>query len=321
MIPTIFGITIISFIIIHLAPGNPADLLEQKGGQIAPKSEQISFEAIDEFRRQYDLDKPIYVQYWTWLKKLATFDFGKSMRYTGQTVNELIWDRLKITIILAVSTILITYIIAIPLGVFLSVKENSMWDRIITVLLFMMYSIPSFFVALWLISLFASEGEAFIWGLPVRWFPAQKLSLEFPFFKFIYHAILPVFCLTLGSYAYLSRQMRGAMLDVLRQDYIRTARAKGLSEKMVVFKHALRNSLIPIITIAATILPALIGGSVIIEKIFNISGMGFLAFDSILHRDYNIIMAILYLSSVLTLLGILIADILYVIVNPRITFD
>ncbi len=314
MIITLFGITILSFIVIRLAPGNPADLLEQQGGEIVQKTGQASNESMDEFRRRYNLDKPLHIQYLTWIKKTILFDFGNSLIYKTKTVNELILERLPVTVWISFMTIFITYIIAVPIGVLTAVKENSLTDKTITVILFMLYSLPSFFVAIWCINLFANIEM-------LNWFPAQELEWNYPIGKLLYHSILPIFCSTLASYAYLSRQMRGSMLDVLRQDYIRTARAKGLSEKIVIFKHAIRNSLIPIITIASAILPELIGGSVIIESIFNIQGLGLLSFEAILARDYNVIMAIFYLSSLLTLVGILISDILYVLTNPRITFD
>lgn len=322
MIPTLIGITIISFIIIKLAPGNPSDLLEQQGGDVQQKTE-VSYESVDEFRRKYNLDKPLHIQYLTWLKKIVTFDFGESLVYSGRSVWDLIKESLPITMKLSLSSIFITYLIAIPIGVYSATHESSWQDRITTILLFMLYSLPSFFVAIWLIYLL-SEGHSWIW-FPAKGLESANLAKDASFLTrqldFIHHLILPIFCLSYASYAYLSRQMRGGMLEVLRQDYIRTARAKGLDEKKVIFKHAFRNSLIPIITIASVILPALIGGSVIIEKIFNIHGMGWLSFEAILKRDYNIIMAVIYLSSILTLIGILISDILYVIVNPRITFD
>jgi len=314
MIPTFIGITVISFIIMHLAPGNPVDLMEQKGGQVTAKKEQISYESIREFRRKYHLDKPLYYQYWIWVKKAIIFDFGDSLIQRGRTVNELLWEKMGVTVVLSGISILIIYIIAIPIGVISSVSENTLLDKTITILLFMLYSLPSFFVAIWLINLFASKEM-------LDWFPTQGFSLSYSFGKFFYHLALPIFCMTFAGYAYLSRQMRGSMLEVLRQDYIRTARAKGLSEKAVVIKHAMKNSMIPIITIASTIFPALIGGNVIIEIIFNIPGLGRLSFDAILSRDYNVVMAVFYLSSLLTLVGILISDILYVVVNPKITFD
>ena len=314
MIPTLIGITIISFVMIRLAPGNPSDLLEQRGGDVVQKSQEVSFETIDQFRRKFHLDKPLHIQYWLWLKKMATFDFGVSNSYPGKSVNDLLKVSLPKTLIISIISIFFVYIIAIPLGVVSSVKENSLLDKSLTVALFMLYSLPAFFVAIWLVSLLASNES-------IQLFPAKGLDLDKPLGEIMWHLTLPVFCSSFAGYAYLSRQMRGGMLDVLRQDYIRTARAKGLKEKTVVLKHAMRNSLIPIVTIASTILPALIGGSVIIEQVFNIKGMGWLAFEAILKRDYDLIMAVFYLSSILTLVGILVSDVLYVLVNPRISFE
>ena len=195
----------------------------------------------------------------------------------------------------------------------------------ITTILFILYSLPSFWVAIMLL-LLVSEGGRGIGLFPVRGLwpelgPGQSRGDFTVLLQHVRHLALPVFCLTYASFAYISRQMRAGMLDVIRQDFIRTARAKGLPERVVIFKHALRNSLIPIITIVAVILPSLVGGSVIIESIFNVDGIGKLSFTAILTRDYPIIMAIFTLSAFLTLIGILISDILYAIVDPQISFE
>ena len=215
-----------------------------------------------------------------------------------------------------------TYLISIPIGVFSAVKRDTLADRIVTTTLFILYSLPTFWVATMLIFFF---GGGDYWDI----FPASGVqdtmhSPDWPLWKRIadwaYHLILPVFCYTYGSFAFLSRQMRVGMLEVLNQDFIRTARAKGLSERKVIWKHAFRNSLIPIITLFAAIFPAMVGGSVILETIFSIPGMGFLSYNAIIARDYPVIVAVFTLAGVLTLVGILVADILYAVVDPRISY-
>jgi peptide/nickel transport system permease protein len=212
-------------------------------------------------------------------------------------------------------------LIAIPLGIFSAVKRGTLLDTVLTVGTFLLFSLPTFWAGLMLIILFGATGFDVLPVLGLhdkdaanftRWEYAKDLVL---------HAILPVACLTYGSFAYLSRQMRVGMLDVIRQDFIRTARAKGLAEKVVVLKHALRNSLIPVVTLFASILPALIGGSVIVETIFTIPGMGLYAFEGLVQRDYNVVMATVTASAVMTLVGFLVSDITYALVDPRIAYD
>lgn len=322
MIPTLLGISLITFFIIKLAPGDPSRQFGRTAGEVVEKSEQVAAENIAEFRRLYGLDKPLYMQYFLWAKKLVSFDFGRSIIYKNRKVSRLLLTRLGRTLQINVLSIILIYLISIPLGIFLSVKEGTIVDRIGAVALFMLYSLPSFFVAILLLSFFASSEY-------LTWFPTRGLSSigmgQAGFFTFLldrlWHLVLPVFVTALAGYAYLSMQMRANMLEVLRQNYILTAKAKGLRDRVVIFKHAARNSLIPVITIFASVLPMLIGGSVIIEYIFQIDGMGKLAFESILQRDYNVIMAISFLSAVLTLFGILLADFLYVVVDPRISFE
>jgi peptide/nickel transport system permease protein len=319
LIPTLFGITLITFCVIQLAPGNPVSRKIQIGEGV--KAEAITQEIIEQTKKLYGLDKPIHVRYWIWLKQIATLNFGRSYK-DHRPVIEKIAERLPVTLSLNIISIFLAYMISIPLGVYSAIRQGSLSDQIITFLLFALYSIPSFWLAMVLIY-FLGGGE--FWDV----FPIYGIlspgAENFPFFRkvldFLWHITLPVICLTYGDLAYLSRYQRGSLLEVLREDFIRTARAKGLPESKVLFKHALRNALIPIITIVAAILPAMIGGSVIIESIFSIPGIGQLGFEAILSRDYPVIMAIATISAFLTLLGILIADVLYVLVDPRITFE
>lgn len=318
MIPTLFGITVITFAVVHLTPGDPAELKVKMGemGQASP----VTKEMIEQTRKLYGLDKPLYVQYGIWLKRLIRLDFGDSFKDSRPVIAKL-KEHLPITLILNAISISLIYLIAVPLGVLSAIKRRSIVDDILTVILFVLYSLPSFFVALMLITFFAG-GDYWDW-LPaygVHSEGAEEYGTLVWLLDFVWHLILPVICLTYGGLAYLSRMSRIGMLDVIRQDYIRTARAKGLSEKVVIMKHAFRNSLIPIVTLMAGLLPAMLGGSVIIEKIFSIRGMGLLTFDAILSRDYPVIMGLFTIASFLTLLGLLLSDILYALVDPRISF-
>lgn len=319
LIPTFFGITLITFFVIQLAPGSPVE--RKLNLEEGIKAEAITKDIVEQTKRLYGLDKPIHVRYWIWLKQIATLDFGRSYK-DQRLVIEKITERIPVTLSLNIISIFLAYLVSIPLGVYSAVKEGNFSERAITFLLFALYSVPSFWLAMVLIY-FLGGGD--FWNV----FPVYGIlspgSENFTFSKkaldFLWHITLPVICLTYGDLAYLSRYQRGSLLEVLREDFIRTAKAKGLSESKVVFKHALRNALIPIITIIASILPAMIGGSVIIESIFSIPGIGQLGFEAVLSRDYPVIMAIATISALLTLIGILIADILYVFIDPRISFE
>lgn len=321
MIPTMLGITVMTFAIIRLAPGDPAAMRIGSGSQGMIGNQQLANEIIEKTRQQFGLDRPIHEQYWLWVTKIATLDFGRSYR-DNRPVMDRIWERLPVTLQLNLISIFLVYLIAIPLGIYSSTHQYSLGDKVSTTFLFILYSMPSFWVATILI-LFLGGGD--YWHL----FPITGISSldaeQLPFFEWlidrIWHLVLPVFCLTYGGLAYVSRQMRAGMLETIRQDYIRTARAKGLSERAVVFKHALRNSLIPIVTLLGFLLPAMLGGSVIIESIFTIPGMGQLGFDAILSRDYPVVMAIEVIAAFLTLVGLLISDLCYAIVNPTISLE
>jgi peptide/nickel transport system permease protein len=318
MIPTILGITIMVFAISRLAPGDPVSLSMGPGGQLDAERAADVRKARMEL---YGLDKPIPVQYAKWLWRVVRFDFGDSIKH-HRPVSELIGTRLPITISLNLMAVFIIYLVSIPLGMLTAVHHKKFIDRFSSVILFMLWSLPTMWAGQMLIGYFC--GPAF-----KMWFPPAGLSSNFadqlPFFPWLsdrlWHFVLPVFCLSYGGFAYLTKQTRAGMLDSLRSDYIRTARAKGLSNWTVIWRHAFRNSIIPVITIMATLLPAMIGGSVIIERIFSIPGMGLLAFEAITTRDYNVVMAVATIAGVLNLFGLLFADIAYAIADPRISFE
>ncbi|MEW6443498.1 MAG: ABC transporter permease [bacterium] len=319
--PTLLGITMVTFAIIQLAPGNPALLKIHMTRQGGVADQAVARQIVEQTRKLYGLDKPLAVRYWIWLKQVATLEFGTSYK-DQRPVKDKIREALPITLQLDLISIFLSYLIAIPIGVYSAVKQDTPGDRISTVVLFMLYSLPNFWVATLLI-VYLGGGDY------LNLFPIYGVSSfdadQWPLWKRLadraWHLVLPVACLTYGGLASVSRYMRAGMIEVIRQDYILTARAKGLSEKIVVFKHALRNSVIPIVTFLAFLLPSMIGGSVIVESIFSIPGMGKLGFEAVLSRDYPVIMGIATISAFLTLVGMLLSDLLYVLIDPRISFE
>lgn len=318
MIPTLLGITIMVFAISRLAPGDPVSLSMGPGGQMDAERAADVREAR---MRLYGLDKPVYEQYMTWLWKVVRLDFGDSIKH-HRPVFDLIKERLPITLSLNIIAFVIIYTVSLPLGILAAVRHKRFFDRASSVILFMLWSLPSMWVGQMLIGYFC--GPAF-----KNWFPPAGLSSNnadqltfFPWFgDRLWHLAMPVLCLTYTGFAYLTKQVRAGMLDNLRADYVRTARAKGLSNAVVIFRHAFRNSIIPVITIMATLLPAMLAGSVIIERIFSVPGMGLLAFEAVTTRDYNVVMAVATVGGVLNLVGLLLGDIAYAIADPRISFE
>lgn len=256
---------------------------------------------------------------------LLALDLGKEMQRKTPVAPEL-WRRLKVTVPLALASVFLTYLIALPLGIFSARRQGTKVDGMVSVGLFVLYSIPQFWAGLMLILLFGVTGPDWAWWpkLPVLGLMDKDHELMTrgqQIKDVLLHCILPVATMTYGAFTYLSRQMRAGMLDVIRQDYIRTARAKGLSERVVIYKHALRNSVIPVITLFASILPILVGGSIIVEAVFDLPGMGKYAFEGLLRRDFYIVMATTIFVGIMTQVGILLSDIAYSLVDPRIRYD
>lgn len=327
MIPTFIGITLIGFFIMRLAPGDPAEL-RAAGGLGAAAGAGISVEkrgAVDEamaqWRAQFGLDKPLHVQYLVWLKNLATLNFGESFK-DSQSVWGKIAERLPVTIKLNLWSIFVVYLVAIPLGIYSATHPNTFGDQVTTLAAFVLFAVPLVWAAT--MALVFICGGDFYYLFPPGGLESLDYSESWPLWqKFkdhAWHLFLPVVLLSYDGFAGMSRYMRSSMLEVLGQDYVQVARAKGLSEKVVILKHVLRNSIIPQVTILASILPGLIGGSVIIETIFSIPGLGQLGFESVLARDYPTVLALFTASAVLTLIGILISDLLLAAVDPRIVF-
>ena len=305
---TLVGISIISWIIIMQAPGSPIALT------IDPK---VSPKIVEQMMKNYDLDKPIYLQYYLWLKKLFT---GKLYSFKdGRPVMDKIGERIWNTLLLNLVATIIIFSLAIPLGVFSAKRQYSFLDNLGTLGAYLGISAPSFWLAYLLIL-----GTVLLFGYPVlgmRSFVTEDFTTFEIVMDRIWHLMLPSIILAIGGLAGLSRYTRSSMLEVVRQDYIRTAKAKGLPEEAVYYKHALRNALLPIITIFGFLIPELIGGSIIMESVFAWPGIGRLSYQAVLSRDYPVVMTVLTISAVLTLIGNFIADILYGIADPRIRYQ
>jgi peptide/nickel transport system permease protein len=324
---TLFGVTLICFLMIHLAPGDPASLKRHgmsEGAKAAAESRRGTEDAINKWKKQHNLDRPVHVQYFLWIGKLAQGDLGKTF-FGDKDVWQEMKPHLKTTVWLEVVALLLIFSVAIPVGIYSSWRPESVADKMSSLVLFVLYSLPAFWAATMLIIVFGNREHApfGIWfpvaGLEdVRmvgagwWDRAKDLA---------HHVFLPILCLSYGTMAVVSRYMRSGMLEVIRQDYIRTARAKGLPESSVVLKHALRNALFPIVTMAATLLPVVVAGSIIIEVVFSIPGMGWYAYDAIQRREYNILMATFLLSGVIELIALLVADVTYALLDPRISYE
>ena len=309
LVPILLWITVLSFGIIHLAPGKPTDAAMA----FNPK---VSLEARQRMEKLYGLDQPLHRQYVSWLGRLSRLDFGRSF-LDDRPVFEKIAERLPVTVTINLISLALVLGLAIPLGVVSAVKPGGPFDRFTTVFVFIGYSTPSFWLALLCMAWF---------GVHLRWLPISGLhALDYESFGWLAqwldaarHLILPVAITAFVSLAGMSRYMRSSMLEVLRQDYIRTARASGVPEARILFHHGLRNALLPLITILGLSLPDLIGGSVIAETIFSIPGMGRLFYEAVMARDYPVVMALVTIGAVLTMFGNLLADLAYANADPRI---
>ncbi len=317
-IPLLLGILTLIFFIIHLAPGDPTARFFNPN---------VSPEVIEQMRRNLGLDQPLHIQYFKWLSAFLRGDFGYSfgqMRPISEILPEVLWNTLQLTLI----SLVIIFILGMLIGIVQAVRQYSLADNVLTFLALFFYSMPSFWLALMLILLFSLKAAQ--WGLPT-WlqFPAaQMMSVGAEYLPpgaqlvdRLEHLFLPAVALGIGSAAGVARYMRGSMLEVIHQDFIRTARAKGLSERTVIFKHALRNALIPIITLLGLYLPFLLSGAVLVETIFSWPGMGRLIVDAIFQRDYPLVMATSFVIAAIVIFGNLISDVLYAVVDPRIRND
>ena len=332
LIPTLIGITLVTFVLINLAPGSPVEQKLQQmrfgggsqhsdSGGGSSRSSAVSEEVIEALKKQYGFDKPMHVRYWIWLKNIARLDFGESFTYEEPAI-DVITSKFPVSLQFGVVSLIFSYTISIILGVAKAVKHGGKFDYITSFILFIMYSIPGFMLAILLIVYFAGGGF-------FNWFPIgeiysdgySEMTAWQQFVDRVHHFILPLICYMIGSFTVLTMLMKNSLLDEVKKDYIRTARAKGVSEKVVYLKHALRNALIPIVTGIGGFLSIFFAGSLLLETIFQLDGMGLLGYKSILQRDYNVIMGLLFIQSGLMLVGNILSDIAYVLVDPRIDFE
>lgn len=332
MIPTFFGITIVTFVLINLAPGSPVEQRLQairfgssgggggsSSGSVNTRGDSaVNEEIIEALKKQYGFDKPLHERYIIWLKNLSRLDFGESFTYQ-EPVIDVIKSKFPVSLQFGIASLILTYLVCIPLGIRKAIKAGGAFDRITAILLNLTYSIPPLVLGIFLIVVFAGKLNMF----PIGGLQSDDYESLSSFGKIIdraHHFVLPLICYMIGGFTELSVLMRNSMLDVIKSDFVRTARAKGLSEKVVVFKHALRNALIPIATGLGGFFGAFLAGSLIIEQMFNLDGIGLLGYQSILSRDYNVIMGITFISSMLLMFGRVFSDVIYVLIDPRIDF-
>ncbi len=310
MLPILFGTTLVIFLVIKMAPGDPFS------GLIDPR---VSPRKIAELRHRYCLDCPLPLQYWGWLKQAAKGNLGYSIRFKTP-VSDIIRERLGPTLAMGVTAEIIVFLLGIPIGILSAARQNSWLDNLATVLAFAGISIPAFFFGLLLLRTFAL-GDLKLFPSSGYMTPGSTLTGIPHMLDVAHHLVLPSLALGITGIAGLMRYVRSSMLEVLRQDFVRTARSKGLAERIVVYKHALRNALIPVITIIGLDLPSLVGGAIITESIFIWPGIGRLTYTALLERDYPVLMALNLMFAFLTMIGSLLADIGYAIVDPRIRYD
>lgn len=323
---TLLAIMTLSYVLMRLAPGDPTR--SQMIGENTADSKGVNADrklgGNTAIRKKLYLDKPIHIGFLHWMRQLLTEgSLGESAAVDkGRPVGEMIIERLPVTIKLNLMALVVTYLFAIPIGIYSAIRPDSAADRLISFVLFFLYSLPVFWVALMLqagvcvggwLPVFPLKG---VWSGNITGLGSGTIIRDA-----LTHYILPVICLSYAGFAGLSRYARAGMLEVINQDFIRTARAKGLPETTVIFKHALRNAMIILVTLFAGLLPGLVAGSIIVEHVFSIPGMGDLSMLALSSRDYPLLMALFGFAGTLTLAGILVSDLLYVAVDPRITFD
>lgn len=327
LIPTFLGITVVTFVLINLAPGSPLDqkiqqirFAEGKGSGSRSSESGVSQEVIEQLKKQYGFDKPLHERYMIWLKNLSRLDFGQSFQYE-EPVMSVIKSKFPVSLQFGLTSLFLTYLICIPLGVKKAISAGGRFDRVSGLVLYFAYSIPTLVLGIFLVVFFAG-------GSYLQWFPIggiqsdnfEDLSFWGQALDRMHHFVLPLICYLIGGFTELTMVMRNSMLDVIKMDYIRTARAKGVSERVVYFKHALRNALIPVATGIGGFFGVFLAGSLIIETIFDLDGIGKLSYNSIFTRDYNVIMGLTFLTSMVLMFGRILSDLIYVLVDPRIDF-
>ncbi len=326
MIPTFLGITLVVFFILQMAPGGPVEQImqqmtvgEEEGGMGGDMV--MSEDLILELREQFGFDKPIHERYILWLKDLFTFEFGESYVYEEPVIDVII-SKFPVSLSFGIVSLFLTYLVCIPLGIAKAVKDKSVFDYASSFIVFLAYSTPGFVLGVLLIVFF---GGGSFWDIfPIGGLVSDNYESLTGWAKIwdrVHHAILPIFCYVLHNFAVLTMLMKNSLIGEIRKDYIKTALAKGVSRYLIIYKHALRNALIPIAAGIGGAFSILFAGSVLLETVFNLDGIGLLTYTSVLKRDYTVIMASISIHSVLILLGNLFSDIVMVIVDPRIDFN
>lgn len=325
-LPTLLGISVVCFFLVQLTPGGPVDMAVAKlrggaGGESGGgRSNQVTEEQRQALIQYYGFDKPIVSRYFSWMGKLVQGNLGDSYYYE-RPVLELIVECLPVSLSFGLFSFVLTYLVCIPLGVFKAIKHNSSFDILSSGLVFFLYSIPPFAFGILLIILF---GGGSFWNVfPIQGFVSDNFSELGPLAKvrdYFHHMFLPLLCYSIGGFATLTMLMKNSLIDQLKQDYITTARAKGLSEKLVVGRHALRNALLPIANGLGQWIGLFLAGSLLIETIFGLQGLGRLSYDAIVHRDYPVVLADIMILSVVHVVGNMLSDFLYIVVDPRIDF-
>lgn len=324
-LPTLFGVTLICFGLLRAASNDPLLTRLSDPSRVG----HISAGALQQLQKLYDLDRPWYVQYLLLLKRLLTLDLGTTWQ-DGRLIRDVIFDALPVTLLLTGLSIVLAYLIAVPIGVYAAAQRGSWLERGITWVLFVLYSLPAFWLGTLLLMVLASgryvRCESFEFGacFPLsgwhRFTGFETLSWSRKLLDVVWHLVLPVITLTYPALAVISRHMRAGMLDSFAHDFIRTARAKGLPERDVIWRHALRHGILPIVTLLGMELPHLLGGALVVEAIFGIRGMGLVTIEAIRMPDYPLVISIVTLTALLTWLGSLLSDIAYAWLDPRVRY-
>ncbi|MBM5575198.1 ABC transporter permease subunit [Deefgea sp. CFH1-16] len=337
MIPTLLGVLLVSFVVIQFVPGGPVkQMVYQLKGRGAAEAagntsvgssssyqaaRGLSEEQLSQIKAQYGFDQPAPVRFWQMLKNYATFNLGDSW-FRHASVTQLIWDKLPVSMSLGISSLLLTYLIAVPLGVAKALRHGSRFDAVTTVMLMVGYAIPSFVLGVVLLVLFG--GGSFWAVFPLRGLTSDDfatMSWSAQVMDFFWHLALPVTALVVAGFASLTMLTKNSFLEEIHQQYVTTARAKGLTERRIFWRHILRNAALPLVVgLPGAIIGAFFTGSLLIETLFSLDGLGLLAYESVIRRDYPVVLGTLYFFTLLGLLGRLLSDIAYVVVDPRVQF-
>lgn len=325
MIPTLFGITVACFFLIQLVPGGPveqriAQLRNLGGMQGTDASRTVSKEEIENIKAYFGFDKPMHIRYVTWLGNVCRANLGKSYTYE-EPVWDVISSKFPISLFFGVTSFVLSYLVCIPLGLYKAIKHKSTFDAVSSMIVFTGYVIPGY--ALGILLIIFLGGGSFLNVFPISGVVSdnfEELSFIGKVGDFLHHMALPMICYMASEFAFLTMLMKNSLLEEMQKDYMRTALAKGASFRAAVWKHAFRNSLIPLATRLSEIFTLMFAGALLIERVFDIDGMGLLVYNSIVSRDYNVVMGIILLTSILTMFGRLFSDILYAVIDPRITF-